>query len=160
MRKLIDEAAVRRSLDIEAIDLVLSRHRRRGAPLLRRLLRPWRKANGKTQKLRSRLEARLLRGLIERGLPLPETNVTLDLAGERLEVDLLWKEERLAIETDGEEAHGTATAFQRDRRRDQILVAAGYRVSRVTWDQLDEEPEAIFARIRRALKRWAPTPSG
>jgi hypothetical protein len=30
------------------------------------------------------------------------------------------------------ETHGTIPAFRRDRWRDQLLVAAGYRVTRVT----------------------------
>ena len=42
-------------------------------------------------------------------------------------------------------------AFERDRKRDQILVAAGYRVIRVTWRQLTEEPMAVMVRIGQAL---------
>jgi very-short-patch-repair endonuclease len=93
----------------------------------------------------------MLRGLLERGLPRPETNVKLNLDGTCVEIDLLWAEQRLAVETDGEETHGTPPAFQRDRWRDQVLLANGYRVSRVTWDQMDAEPEAVFSRVRRML---------
>ena len=42
-------------------------------------------------------------------------------------------------------------AFEGDRRRDQVLVAAGYRVLRVTWRQLFEEPVAVAVRIGQAL---------
>ena len=69
-----------------------------------------------------------------------------------LEVDLLWERQRLAVETDGEETHGTSAAFQRDRWRDQILVAAGYRTARVTWAQVRDEPNAVVMRIVRMLK--------
>ncbi len=67
-------------------------------------------------------------------------------------MDLLWEEQRLVIETDGEETHGTRHAFRHDRWRDQVLVAAGYRTARVTWDQLEDEPGAVVARIGRMLR--------
>lgn len=65
---------------------------------------------------------------------------------------MLWEEQRLAIETDGEETHGTSMAFQRDRLRDQVLLAAGYRTARVTWSQVRDEPTAVVNRIARMLK--------
>ena len=75
----------------------------------------------------------------------------LRIDGKLFEVDLLWEKERLIIETDGEETHGTRIAFQRDRWRDQVLMAAGYRTARVTWIQMEDEPAAIVARIKRML---------
>ena len=101
--------------------------------------------------MRSLLEARFLPALLTAGIPAPECNVKLHIDGEPLEIDLLWKEQRLAIETDGEETHGTRSAFQRDRRRDQLLLAAGYRVGRVTWRQTENEPVAVATRIKRML---------
>jgi len=89
---------------------------------------------------------------VEEGLPRPGCNVRLQIDGHWLEVDLLWEEQRLAIETDGEETHGTRAAFQRDRWRDQLLVAAGYRTARVTWEQVRDEPSAVINRIARMLK--------
>lgn len=152
LRRLVEQAAIMRLLDVEEIDLVLSRGRRRGAPRLRTILAPWREAREKRPVVRSRLEARLLPRLIEEGLPAPRTNVRLRLEGHLFEIDLLWEEQRLAIETDGEEAHGTRVAFQRDRKRDQILTAAGYRTARVTWAQVRDEPNAVVHRITRMLK--------
>jgi very-short-patch-repair endonuclease len=90
--------------------------------------------------------------LVAAGVPYPECNVKLRIDGEPLEADLLWAEKRLVIETDGEETHGTRSAFQSDRRRDQVLVAAGYRVARVTWRQAEDEPDAVVARIKRMLE--------
>ncbi len=98
------------------------------------------------------MEARLLPQLIEEGLPIPRTNVKLRVEGRYLEVDLLWEEQRLVIETDGEETHSTSAAFQRDRWRDQLLIAAGYRTARVTWAQVRDEPNAVVNRIARMLK--------
>jgi hypothetical protein len=152
LRRLVEQAAVLRMLDVGEVDRILSRGRRRGAPQLRTVLSAWRSEGEKVPTLRSLLEARLFPALIEAGLPRPRCNVGLTIDGHRLEVDLLWKEQRLAIETDGEETHGTPAAFQHDRWRDQVLMAAGYRVGRATWRQLDEEPSAVVARIKRMLQ--------
>lgn len=152
LRRLVEQAAILRQLEIEEIELVLSRGQRRGAARLRAILRPWRGTAERRPRLRSRLEARLLPRLIEEGLPAPRCNAKLQIDGHRLEIDMLWQEQRLAIETDGEETHGTEAAFQRDRWRDQLLVAAGYRTARITWRQVQDEPIAVVNRIARMLR--------
>lgn len=151
LSRLVEQAAVLRLLDVPDIDRVLARGRRRGAPRLRAVLASWRDEGEMMPRLRSLLEARILPAIVAAGLPRPECNVELQIEGRRLQVDLLWKEQRLVIETDGEQTHGTRAAFQRDRWRDQLLVSAGYRTARVTWQQLDEEPSAVVARIKRML---------
>ncbi len=151
LSRLVEQAAVLRLLDVQEVDRVLAGGRRRGVPRLRAILEAWRSKDGSKPRLRSLLEARLRPELIEAGLPCPRCNVELWIDGERFEVDLLWEEQRLVIETDGEETHRTQVAFQRDRRRDQVLTAAGYRTARVTWRQLEDEPAAVLARIRRML---------
>jgi very-short-patch-repair endonuclease len=67
------------------------------------------------------------------------------------EVDALWPAERLIVEVDGFAFHSARSSFESDRKRDAELTAAGYRVIRVTWRQLVEEPEAVVARLARAL---------
>ncbi len=152
LRRLIEGAAVRRALDVHKIDEILTRGRRRGARQLRVALIPWRRADGEVPVLRSRLEARLFPALLEAGLPLPRCNQELWLEGRLVEIDLLWEEQRLAIETDGWETHGTRDAFHSDRERDQRLVAAGYRTARVTWRQVENDLPAVVKRIRRMLE--------
>jgi len=66
-------------------------------------------------------------------------------------VDFLWSDRRLVVEFDGYAAHGHRVAFERDRRRDAVLVAAGYRVIRVTWRQLLDEPLTVVARLATSL---------
>ena len=70
-------------------------------------------------------------------------------------VDLLWAEQRLIVEFDGFGTHGSRSSFETDRRRDRHLVAAGYRVIRVTWLQLEDEPFALIAQIAAMLARSA-----
>ncbi len=68
-----------------------------------------------------------------------------------MEVDLLWPERRLVVEADGRAFHDNPVAFDRDRRRDRDLALGGYRVLRITWAQIDDEPEKTIATIRRLL---------
>ena len=152
LSRLVERAAIQRRLDVREVDRVLARGRRRGAPNLRAILDLWRTDDERKPRLRSPLEAFLLPALIAAGVSRPECNVKLRVdGGPPLEVDMLWRDHRLAIEADGEETHGTRRAFQEDRKRDQRLVAAGYRVARVTWRQAEDEPAGVAARIKRML---------
>jgi predicted transcriptional regulator of viral defense system len=96
---------------------------------------------------RSELERRFLGVCREAGLPRPAVNVPV--AG--IEVDFLWPEARLVVEVDGFEFHRDRTAFERDRRRDARLQLAGYRVVRITYRRLVEEPESVVADIAALL---------
>jgi very-short-patch-repair endonuclease len=136
------EALYRKVVTPRALAAVLAREpRRKGAAVIRRLIRDPRLTRSERE--------RLLLKLIEQAqLPKPVTNVRLH--GYR--VDVFWPAERLIVEFDGWRAHGHRHAFKNDRKRDQILVAAGYRVIRVTDRQLLDEPLALIARIAQALK--------
>ena len=81
------------------------------------------------------------------GLPQPHVNVTLH--GHL--VDFIWPEAKLIVEVDGYGTHGNRQAFEADRRRDQVHVAAGYVVIRITWPQLQNEPLAVIVRLAQAL---------
>jgi predicted transcriptional regulator of viral defense system len=152
LRRLVEQAAVLRQLDVREVDRVLARGRRRGAPNLRAVLEVWRPLDKHKPLLRSPLEAKVLPLLLESGVPRPECNVKLRIdGGKPVEIDMLWRDQRLAIEADGEETHGTREAFQSDRQRAQRLVAAGYRVAGVTWRQAEDETSAVVARIKRML---------
>lgn len=96
---------------------------------------------------RRALERRMLALIRAAQLPAPRTNTKL--LG--FEVDFFWPEQRLVVETDGGQFHNHPRAFENDRRRDQILLAAGYRVMRITWRQLRDEPLAVVARLTMAL---------
>jgi very-short-patch-repair endonuclease len=92
---------------------------------------------------RSEAERRLLALIRAARLPRPETNVVVS----GYEVDLLWREQRVIVEVDGFAFHSTRQAFERDRARDAALQAAGYRVIRVTWRQIVDEPHALVAQL-------------
>lgn len=150
----VERAAVLGTLDAVAVERCLSRARRRGAPALRSMLGPWRgpaTGRGGRGRLRSELEARLLALIAGAGLPAPACNRVVAAEGSRLEVDFLWPRQRLVVEADGRRYHDHRAAFERDRRRDRQLQAAGYRVMRVTATQIATEPGAILAAIGRLL---------
>jgi very-short-patch-repair endonuclease len=96
---------------------------------------------------RSELEERFLTFLDAHSLPRPEVNVWLG----DIEVDFLWRRERLIVELDGKETHLTADAFERDRARDRALQAQGWRVIRITWQQLHEDGWALATDLARLL---------
>jgi len=64
------------------------------------------------------------------------------------EVDFLWPERRLVVETDGISAHLTTTAFEEDRRRDAALQIADYRVARFTWRQVVHDANHVSTTLR------------
>lgn len=81
LQRLVEQAAVLRLLDIRDVDRALARGRRRGAPLLRSILAPWRNEGDHLPRLRSLLEARVLPALVEAGIPRPRCNVELWVEG-------------------------------------------------------------------------------
>jgi very-short-patch-repair endonuclease len=121
-----------------------ARHpRRRGSHLLRSLV----ETPGGPAMTRSEAEDRLLALIRRARLPSPQVNELV--AG--YEVDFAWRAFGLVVEVDGFAFHSAQRRFDGDRRRDGDLVAAGYRVIRVTWRHITREPEAVLARIARAM---------
>jgi very-short-patch-repair endonuclease len=161
LREAVERAATQRALDIAAVEAVLARGRRRGSRRLRAILDEWRPVAplARGSKIRSPFEARLLPLLAARGVPLPAVNARVVVATRTLEVDLLWRAQRLVVEADSRRHHGIEAAFERDRHRDRELLDAGYAVIRVTPRQAEGEAEAIGASIRRLLVRRSGAPA-
>lgn len=80
-------------------------------------------------------------------LPLPETNVELG----RHEVDFLWREQRLVVETDTYLYHRGSISFEGDHARDLDLRQLGYTVLRFTDVQIENEAARIAAILAQAL---------
>lgn len=124
LQRALNEAEVRRLSGPHAL---LIRHpTKRGTAALRAL--------APQPHTRSDLEARFATFLSDRRFPTPLTNTLI----EGIEVDAAWPDRRLIVELDSYEFHRTRQAFENDRRRDRRLTAAGWRVMRVTWRDLDE----------------------
>jgi hypothetical protein len=95
---------------------------------------------------RSPLEDAFLELCDAYGIPRPLVNVQV----EGYEVDFCWPEQRLIVETDGHEHHGTRAAFERDRARDARLTALGWRVMRFTARQVRRESGSVAVVVRAA----------
>jgi very-short-patch-repair endonuclease len=138
------EARVHRLATDRQINAVIQRAPTRpGASIIRKLL----EQEDDTGYTSSKAE-RLLRDLIAKA------NLERPLFNEPLlgyVVDALWPRQRLIVEVDGYAYHRHRAAFERDRARDQQLIAAGYRVIRITWIQLRDRPIETITAIIKAL---------
>jgi Protein of unknown function (DUF559) len=149
LERAIDQAEILQVLDMNAINDVLERaNGRRGAPLLKRVLDEHHAGSTMTK---TDIEELFLKICDAAGVALPEVNVWLPIPGEEWQVDFLWRQQRLIVETDGRETHGTRQAFERDRARDQRLTLEGWRVIRFTWRQILNEPARVAATLRALL---------
>lgn len=100
---------------------------------------------------RSELEAGFLDYLVERRLPLPETNALVEAGEGRFEVDCLWRESRLVVELDGA-SHLEPERVRADRRRDGLLQAHGLAVHRIGSDRLAEDGDGVERQLAAALR--------
>lgn len=138
--KAIERAEVLRVFDRRDFDELLTRARgQRGAAVVRAVLEAAREPDW-TQ---NDYEAAVLALVRASGLRDPICQAPLVLGGEPVRIDFLWPVERVALEADSYEFHGTRHAFERDRRRDQLLRLAGYEPVRITWQQLSRHPEQV-----------------
>jgi very-short-patch-repair endonuclease len=149
LKRALAEAEVRRLIRHDAVRALIRRHRgRRGVARLRLLLD---EVHPATKRTRSELERMFLDICARAKLPQPEVNVKLEVEHKRLEVDFLWRDAALIMEADSREFHDTDSAFLNDRRREQELQLAGWRVSHCTWAQLEHEPRHLAHTIRRLI---------
>jgi Transcriptional regulator, AbiEi antitoxin len=149
IERMINQADVLRLHDrLSLHDLLVRYPGRSGSRALSEALR--RRNAGRTV-TRSELEERFLELVDEIGLPRPEINASFELDGQLIEIDALWRAERVVVELDSRQFHDTPLTFERDRRRDRKLVAARWRPVRITWRQLHEEPSAVARDLKRLL---------
>jgi very-short-patch-repair endonuclease len=90
---------------------------------------------------RSELERSFLALCRRHRFPQPEVNARLG----PYEVDFLWRDRRLVVETDGYRHHGGRAAFETDRARDSHLQSRGFRVLRFTYRQVAERIAVVAA---------------
>jgi very-short-patch-repair endonuclease len=147
LERMLDTALVQGRVNLRQINELLRRAgRHAGCAAIRGLL----EAHTHTTFTRSEAEERFLAIVREAGLPDPLVNVRRH----GFELDFLWPREPgrdVAVEIDGYAFHGGRAAFERDRRRDAILRAAGIDVLRFTWRRLTQESHAVVAELAAAL---------
>jgi Protein of unknown function (DUF559) len=151
LERAIEQAEILQLFDGRTLDDVLARATgRRGAPRLRTIVDQHDFEAGITA---SELENRFLALCTRAGLPLPQANQRIALHDGSVKVDFVWHPLRLIVDTDGHRFHGNAAAFERDRRRDQRLAAAGWQVVRFTWRQVVDRPGEVVAVLRELTEQ-------
>jgi very-short-patch-repair endonuclease len=142
LTRAVNELRIARLLKLEHLaELATRLPRHRGASRVKPLIET---SRGPT---RSELEDRFASFATRFDLPPFEFNARV--AG--YEVDVLFPAQRVIVELDGYEFHGTRQAFEKDRERDATTLAAGHRTVRITWERLTEAAEREAARLKAII---------
>jgi very-short-patch-repair endonuclease len=101
---------------------------------------------------RSEAERRAHRQLTRARVTGWTANLPVDLPGfGRAVLDIAFPGARIAIEIDGWAFHRDLDRFRHDGLRQNEVVIGGWRVIRVTWYDLQENPGYLVDVVRRAL---------
>lgn len=126
----------------------LGRQGRAGSALLTVLLAD---ASCDGRRPESELERRLWELLAQLPGPPPVAQYEVHLpGGHRARLDIAYPDIRLGIEADSYVHHSSPSDWASDHTRRNALIAAGWRVLPVTWDDVARNPEGVLALVRRA----------
>jgi len=129
----------------------LGRPGRNGTGTMRKILEE-RLLSGGTEE--SLLERRFLDLVRRHGLPPVAVQHEVWNAGRFVaRIDACYPDRKLAIEVDGFAHHSSPDAFQRDRERQNRLVALGWTVLRFTWHDIVHRPAEVARAILEAINR-------
>lgn len=137
----------------------LRAHARRGRPGVARLRRVITVNAHRGEITDSDFELLVIALLLEHGLPEPVLHHRV-MDGDRFvaEVDLAYPALKVAIELDGL-VHLERDVRERDLKRQNDLVLAGWTVLRFTWERFVQRPDLVVAEIRAARRSGASTPA-
>ena len=147
------ESALRRGLtSVKRLEWRCSQMRRRGRPGPSTLAALLGERGGGAVATESDLETRYLQCLREHGVPLPVRQHRVVHNGRFLgRLDMAYPPERIFVELDGWQFHSSRAAFERDRARQNDMVAIGWAPLRFTWRDINDRPAETAARTLEAL---------
>ncbi|MGV8967429.1 MAG: hypothetical protein ACOH2F_14265 [Cellulomonas sp.] len=99
--------------------------------------------------------------VVQAGLPRPDLQIQVECPTGTFRIDLGWPERKLGIEFDGfvkysaRDGGTAAEAIFAEKRRQDALEEAGWKILRLTWSDL-ATPEVLADRIRRHLTSRQP----
>ena len=150
VEQAMNEVEGQRLYDPLSLQHLLNRYpRRRGTKTIRTILGDHSLAATVTD---SPLEEDFLAFAVEYGLPRPETQVHIQVAGIWYRCDAVYRAHNLVVELDGRRFHDRAKNFETDRTRDRALLTAGWRVVRVTWRELHRNAEQLADDLRALIE--------
>jgi very-short-patch-repair endonuclease len=142
LTRAVNELRIARRLKLELLaDLVARYPRHPGASRVRPLI--------ETRRGPTRSELEDVFAVFATRFDLPPFEFNARVAG--YEVDVLFPKQRVIVELDGYEFHGTRQAFEKDRERDAATLAAAFVTVRITWERLTQAPEKEAARLHAIL---------
>lgn len=147
VQAMLQRAEDRQIFDLRRVESLLARAG--GHPGRGRLVDALRTFAPQLAVLRSGLERRFLRLVLDAGLPRPATNVVVG----GYELDCYWEREGFAVELDVYATHGSRHSFERDRERADDLLLVGIEMIRLTGVRLDREPREAIVRVAAHLER-------
>lgn len=154
LSQLVDQAQRRRLCTYETISIRLEKTARKGKPGVVRLRRTLAVRLGSDHRSESALETELLSLLAAANLQPPHTQFKPPwLRRLNGRVDVAYPDERVVVEGDSLQWHGSPEAFQMDRRRDNLAQLAGWIILRFTWDDITKRPAWVVSTVRTALSR-------
>jgi len=150
---VIADSALRRGADAETVGrLLVRRAGRRGVARARSVLAL---ADGRAE---SPGETLVRLAVHDHGLPAPDLQIPVRTRRGRFRLDLGWTARHLAVEFDGFVKYSGASGSTApevvfaEKQRQDALEDEGWRILRVTWDDL-RAPVTLATRIARALRR-------
>jgi G:T-mismatch repair DNA endonuclease (very short patch repair protein) len=100
----------------------------------------------------SELEARFIELVVAAGFDPPVRQLDVgDDGGYIGRVDFAWPAARLIVEVDGRRWHGAKLDRDADEQRSNRLTAAGWRVIRISWEQMTRRPHEVVALLSAFL---------
>lgn len=152
LRQVVEDQLSRRTVtwdELVATRAALSARGRAGSSRFRRVMES---VEGRPP-TESVLERSYLRLLDAAGVPHPQMQVTAPWAEvEPGRVDGMYPATRAIVELDGRTFHARASAIERDHRRDQLAVVAGYSTTRFTFQMIRSDPRHVVD-VSRHLAR-------
>ena len=143
------DRALQQHVTLDELRTAQARHLgRRGSAAAGRLIA---RAGDRTA---SEAERRMISLLRRAGLDGWSVNLSVPLSDGRCAlVDIAFPEVRFALEVDGWAFHVDRERFVGGRGRKRELVAQGWTVAEVTWQDLVERPDEVIDQVRRTLLR-------
>lgn len=152
LREVLTDALRRKKTTLEGLEDRLSRAKTHaGAARLRALVN---ELQGGTL-TESELEDRVYALLEGSGFPRPVKQKAVYVGHRLRRLDFFFLEFNVVIEADGYAYHSSPEAFERDRKRNNALLARGYRVLHWTWSALHGRPEELLLQLATLLSRAA-----
>jgi hypothetical protein len=143
--RLVEAAARRRLLDVDALHATLERHAGgRGVRRVRLACEAYLPSPGRKSTFEQAFDRWLLK---HPEIPQPVRNAYLG----PWEIDCYWPSERVAVELDARDYHVAAGDFERDRRKDAWLQRNEIRILRVSGEQWDTDQLGVHDNLTALL---------